>query len=110
MNLSVVIAIIRRDRLEHTERALRELGVTGISVSKVKGYGEYHNFFTADWMVENIRLEIFTRKDKVDAITATIMKTAHTGTPGDGVVVVYPIERFFNIYHRSEATPDHAEL
>lgn len=106
MDLSVIIAIIRRDRLENVEQGLREMGVRGITVSKVKGYGNYHNFFAQDWMVESVRLEIFTRKDKVDAIAAAIMKTAHTGSPGDGVVVAYPIEKFFNIRLRSEATPD----
>ena len=106
MDLRAVIAIIRRDRLERVEQDLREIGVRGINVSKVKGYGEYHNFFTADWMVDSVRLEIFTRKDKVDAITAAIVEAGHTGSPGDGVVVVYPIERFVNIRLRSDVTPD----
>lgn len=73
----------------------------------VKGYGHYHNFFAQDWMVESIRFEIFTRKDRVDAITAAIMKAAYTGSPGDGIIAVYPIEKFLNIRLRSEATPDH---
>ena len=106
MDLSVVVAIIRRHALEKVEQALREIGVRGISVSKVKGYGEYHNFFARNGMVENVRLEIFTAKDKVDAITTTIMENAHTGSPGDGIVVVHPIEKFLNIRLRSEATPD----
>lgn len=106
MELSVVIAIIRRNVLEKVEQGLREMGVRSITVSKVKGYGNYHNFFAQDWMVESVRLEIVTRKDKVDTIAAAIMKTAHTDSPGDGVVVVYPIEKFFNIRLRSEATPD----
>lgn len=106
MELSVIIAIIRRDMLEKVEEGLREIGVKGITVSKVKGYGNHPNFFARDWMVESIRLEIFTRKDKVNTIAAAIMKTAHTGSRGDGVVVVYPIEKFFNIRIQSEATPD----
>ena len=106
MDLRAVIAIIRRDQLERVEKGLREIGIRGINVSKVKGYGEYHNFFAADWMVESVRLEIFTRKDRVDAIMATILDTGHTGSPGDGVVVVYPIERFANIRLRSDVTPD----
>ncbi|HSN40562.1 MAG TPA: P-II family nitrogen regulator [Burkholderiales bacterium] len=107
MDLSVVIAIIRRERLEAVEKAMREIDVKSISVSKVKGYGEYHNFFAGDWMVESVRVEIFTRKDKVDAIASAIMNAAHTGSAGDGVVAVYPVERFFNIRLRSEAVPDH---
>lgn len=106
MDLRAVIAIIRRDRLERVEQGLREIGVRGINVSKVKGYGEYRNFFAADWMVDRVRLEIFTRQDRVDAILATILEAGHTGSPGDGIVVVYPIERFVNIHLRSDATPD----
>lgn len=106
MDLRAVIAVVRRDRLERIEEELQNLGVRGITVSKVKGYGEYQDFFTRDWMVENVRLDIFTRKDKVEAIVAVLMKAAHTGTPGDGIVVVHPIEAFLNIRLQSEATPD----
>lgn len=106
MELSVVTAIVRREKLGAVEAALQELGVRGISVSKVKGYGDYHNFFAVDQMVDNVRIEIFTRTDKSDAITASIMNAAHTGLRGDGVVVVHPIDKFFNIRLRSEAVPD----
>lgn len=106
MDLRAVIAIVRRDRLERVEERLREVGIRGINVSKVKGYGEYHNFFAADGMVDNVRLEIFTREDRVDAIVAAILDAGHTGSRGDGIVVVHPIERFVNIRLRSDATPD----
>jgi nitrogen regulatory protein P-II 1 len=106
MELSAIVAIVRSDRLEEVEVGLQQLGVRGVSVSKVKGYGEYPNFFARDWMVESVRIEIFTTQDKVDAITATIMKTAHTGARGDGIVVVYPIERFYNIRQGAQVTPD----
>lgn len=108
MDLKAIIAIVRRSRLEQIERALREIGVGGITVSKVKGYGEYHDFFTADWMVESVRLEIFTRGDRVDAIVAAILEAGHTGSPGDGIVTVHPLERFVNIRLRSDAVPDSA--
>lgn len=107
MELSVVVAVIRRGRLEQVEQKLQGLGVVGITVSKIKGYGEYHNFFTRDWMVDSIRIEIFTRKDKADTIAAAVMDAAHTGSPGDGIVAICPLEKFFNIRLRAEATPDH---
>ena len=104
MDIRMIVAIIRRDKLEDVERRVQEIGVERINVSKVKGYGEYHNFFTQDWMVEEVRLEIFTRPDEVDAIAAAIMDSAHTGLPGDGVVAVIPIEKFYLVRTRSEAT------
>ncbi len=106
MDIKQIVAIIRRDKLEEVEKKLQGMGVERINVSKVKGYGEYHDFFARDWMIEEVRLEIFTRKGKVETITAAIMDAAHTGVPGDGIVAVVPVEKFFLIRTRSEAIPD----
>lgn len=106
MDIKLIVAMIRRDKLEEVEKTLQDIGVERINVSKVKGYGEYHNFFARSWMVEEVRLEIVTRKDEVETITAAILDAAHTGVPGDGVVAVVPVEKLFLIRTRSEATPD----
>ncbi len=108
MDLRAIIAIIRRDRLEPVEESLRDLGIRGITVSKVKGYGEYHNFFASDWMMDSVRIEIFTREDRVEDIRTAIVEAAHTGSPGDGIVVVYPVAEFLNIRLKSDAIPDAA--
>ena len=106
MDIKLIVAMIRRDRLENVEKSLQDIGVERINVSKVKGYGEYHDFFARNWMVEEVRIEVFTRKDEVESITTAIMEAAHTGLPGDGVVAVIPVEKFFLIRTRSEATPE----
>jgi len=106
MDTKLIVAIIRRDRLEPVEEKLNAMGVERINVSKVKGYGEHRDFFARDWMVEEVRIEIFTRQHKVDTIAAAIMEAAHTGLPGDGVVAVLPIEKLFLIRTQSEATPE----
>lgn len=106
MEIKLIIGIIRRDRLGPVEENLKQVGVERIDVSKVMGYGEYHNYFTHDWMADEIRIEIFTRQHKVDAITGAIMEAASTGVPGDGVVAVVPIEKLFLIRAKAEATPE----
>lgn len=106
MDIKLIVAMIRRDRLEQVEKTLQDIGVERINVSKVKGYGEYHDFFERSWMVEEVRIEIYTRTDEVEAITAAIMNAAHTGLPGDGIVAVMPVEKLFLIRTRSEATPE----
>ncbi len=106
MEVRLLIAIIRSDKLEAVEKNLRDVGVERIDVSKVKGYGEYRNFFTQDWMGEEVRLELHTKKEKVGAIAAAIMDGAHTGSPGDGVISVVPVEQLFVIRTRAEATPE----
>lgn len=105
MDIKLIIAFIRRDKLEEVERKLQEIGVERINVSRVKGYGEYHDFFTRDWMVEEVRMEIFTRQDAADAVVAAILGAAHTGLPGDGIVAVMPTQKLYLIRTRAEATP-----
>ena len=92
--------------MEAVEKTLQAIGVERIDVSKVRGYGEYRNFYARDWMIDEVKLDIFTRTDEVESITTAIMDGAHTGEPGDGIVAVVPIEKFYLIRTRSEATPD----
>jgi nitrogen regulatory protein P-II 1 len=106
MEYRKVTAIIGNQRLEAVERRLEELGVGGISVSRVKGYGDYRNFYTRDWMTSHARVEIFTDAARADGIAEAILDAAHTGQPGDGIVAVLPVERIYRIRTRAEATPD----
>jgi len=105
MDIKLIIAFIRRDKLEEVEGKLQDIGVERINVSRVKGYGEYHDFFTRDWMVEEVRMEIFTRQDEAEVVVAAILGAAHTGLPGDGIVAVMPTEKLYLIRTRAEATP-----
>lgn len=105
MDTRQVVAFIRREKLEDVERRLRELGIKRINVCKVKGYGEYHDFFTRDWMVDEVRIEVFARQEYAEEIVQAILQAAHTGVPGDGVVAVIPVEKFYLIRTRAEATP-----
>ena len=106
MDIKLITAIFPRDRLEAVEKTLQAIGVERIDVSKVRGYGEYRNFYARDWLIDEVKLDIFTRTDEVESITTAIMDGAHTGEPGDGIVAVVPIEKFYLIRTRSEATSD----
>jgi nitrogen regulatory protein P-II 1 len=100
----LVIANFRNDKLAEVEKRLERLGVERINVCKVKGFGEYHNFFAPNWLDAEVRLEVFTKAEEVDAVASAIMDAAHTGVPGDGVVAALPIDRLYLIRTRSEAT------
>lgn len=105
MNLRKVTAIIRSERLEEVEKRLQEAGVKGLSVTKVKGYGEYANFLAHDWMVTHARIEIFTDETAVERISQTIMEAAHGGGKGDGLVAVLPVEKVYRIRTKEEVRP-----
>lgn len=106
MDARLIIANFPSDKLQQVEKKLEQIGVERINVSKVKGFGEYHNYFAPNWLNLEVRIEIFTKKEEVNAITSAIMDVAHTGLPGDGVIAVVPIEKLYLIRTRSEATSE----
>lgn len=106
MDAKLIMGMFPRDRLTAVEKALREVGVERVNISKVRGYGEHPDYFAPDWMVEEVMVECVTRADEVDTVTAAIMTAAHTGEPGDGVVAVLPIEKLYLIRTRAEATTE----
>lgn len=106
MKFRKVTAIIQTTMLETVERALQEAGVKGISVTRVKGFGEYANFYAQDGMVSHARIEIFTSAEKAGRIADAIMDAAHTGVPGDGIVAILPVEHLMRIRSKADAAPE----
>lgn len=106
MEYRKITAIISTLALERVERRLEEIGVKGLSVSKVKGFGDYKNFYSRDWTTEHARIEVFTDRERAEGIASAIMEAAHTGMEGDGIVVVLPVEHVYRIRTKAEATPE----
>lgn len=97
MNFVKIVSIIRPELLGKVEDKLKELNVPGVSVSHVKGYGEYANFFRHDRMVEHIQVEVFIGKGRATEIAEQVMEAAHTGGEGDGIVAIIPVETVYHI-------------
>lgn len=106
MQLKKIVAIIRNQFLAEVEGRLVEMRVRGISVTKVKGYGEYANFFNPHWLGTHSRIEIFTEEARVAEIAAAIMEVANTGQEGDGILAVLPVSKMYRIRTKSEITPE----
>jgi len=98
VEMNVVIAIIRTEVLEQVESCLEKLGLEGISVSRVKGYGEYEDFYRRDHMTSYNRLEIFVSEAKAEDIARCIIGAAHSGLPDDGIVSILPVRKFYRIH------------
>lgn len=101
----LIIANFREHKLNDVEKRVERLGVERLNVCRVRGFGEYHNYFAPNWLSGEVRVEVFTKAEEVDAVAAAIMEAAHTGAAGDGIVAVLPIERLYLIRTRGEATP-----
>ncbi|EEF62247.1 P-II family nitrogen regulator [Pedosphaera parvula] len=106
-------AIIKPFKLEDVKEALSEMGVEGMTVSEVKGFGRQKGHteiyrgseYTVDFLPK-IKLEIVLADAQVNDAVAAIVKAAKTGKIGDGKVFVSPIENAVRI--RTEETGDKA--
>jgi len=105
MELVLVVAIIRGPALERVERALHGMGVRGITVSRVQGYGEHPNFFAPEHKVEQVKVEVLVERVHADTIVQGVLDTIHTGMPGDGLVAILPVEKAYSGRTRAEIVP-----
>ncbi len=97
-------AIIKPFKLDDVREALGEIGVTGMTVSEVKGFGRQKGhtelYRGAEYMVDFLpkaKLEIVVQTDDVERCIAAIMDTAQTGKIGDGKIFVTEVERVIRI-------------
>ena len=97
-------AIIKPFKLEEVKDALGEIGIEGMTVTEVKGFGRQKGHteiyrgseYTVDFLPK-IKLELVTTDDKVDAAIEAIVKAAKTGKIGDGKVFVSTVDEAVRI-------------
>jgi nitrogen regulatory protein P-II 1 len=99
-----VEAIIKPFKLDDVKDQLNKIGIQGITVSEVKGFGRQKGhtelYRGAEYVVDflpKIKLEIIIPEDMVDKTVDTIIKAAHTGKIGDGKIFVLPVEEVIRI-------------
>ncbi len=97
VNYKRITAVISSLVLKKVEAALRDINVSGISVTQVRGYGEYHDYYREDMMCNHAQIEIFCDASETDSIAQCIMETAYTGQSGDGLVAVFPVDTLYRI-------------
>jgi len=97
-------AIIKPFKLEEVKEALSEIGVEGMTVTEVKGFGRQKGqteiYRGSEYVVDflpKVKLEIVLSDDKADDAVRTIVKSARTGKIGDGKIFVLPVEEAIRI-------------
>lgn len=97
-------AIIKPFKLDDIREALADQGITGMTVTEVKGFGRQKGhtelYRGAEYMVDflpKVKIEIIVADDIVEMCIETIMKTAQTGKIGDGKIFVYNVEQVIRI-------------
>ena len=102
--MKLVTAVIKPHKWEDVRSALETLGVTGMTVAEVSGYGRQKGhtevYRGAEYdiaLVPKIRVEIVVDSDDCDDVVATIVRTAQTGRIGDGKVWVTAVESLVRV-------------
>ena len=102
--MKLVMAVIKPFKLDEVREALTPLGVQGLTVTEVKGFGrqkgqteiyrgaEYHVSF-----LPKVKIEVVVPAEMVDAVVEAIATTARTGKIGDGKIFVMDVERALRI-------------
>ena len=105
MNFKYVVAIVPPDAVKSLEAKLMRIGVGGITLTKVKGFGEYKNFFTSDLLSDHTKIEIFTEESKVEPLLEALLEVGRSDIPGSGVVSVIPVDKFLHLRSGTEDLP-----
>ena len=102
--MKLVTAIIKPFKLEDVRGALPEIGVTGMTVTEVKGFGRQKGhtelYRGAEYVVDvlpKVKLEIAVAADQVDAAIEAITKSANSGKIGDGKIFVSGLDEVVRI-------------
>ena len=99
-----ITAIIKPFKLDEVREALAEVGVTGLTVTEVKGFGRQKGhtelYRGAEYVVDflpKVKIEVVVRDEQVDPAIDSIVKAARTGKIGDGKIFVTSVEQVVRI-------------
>jgi nitrogen regulatory protein P-II 2 len=102
--MKLLVAVIKPFKLDDVREALAEVGVQGITVTEVKGFGRQKGhtelYRGAEYVVDflpKIKLEVAVADDQLERVIEAIQQSARTGKIGDGKIFVLPLEQVVRI-------------
>jgi nitrogen regulatory protein PII len=105
-------AIIKPFKLDDVKEALNEIGIQGMTITEVKGYGRQKGhkeiYRGAEYVVDfipKLKIEIVVEASRVDNVVEVIAKAANTGKIGDGKIFILPVETAIRV-RTGERGPD----
>jgi nitrogen regulatory protein P-II 1 len=104
--LKKIEAIVRAEVMSSVKERLRQLGVTGMTITTVSGWSKQRELHL-QWrgmpvsydLIPRAKFEIIAPDSQLDDIIQAIIETARTGQPGDGIILISTIEQAINIYY-----------
>jgi nitrogen regulatory protein PII len=97
-------AIVKPFKLDDVKEALNEIGIQGMTISEVKGYGRQKGhkeiYRGAEYVVDfipKVKIEIIVDSERADQVVEAIQKAANTGKIGDGKIFVFSVEEVIRV-------------
>ncbi|MCV6590820.1 MAG: P-II family nitrogen regulator [Marinobacterium sp.] len=110
--MKLVTAVIKPFKLDDVREALSEIGIQGVTVTEVKGFGRQKGhtelYRGAEYVVDflpKVKIEVAIDDDMIDQVIEAIAGTANTGKIGDGKIFISPLEQVIRI-RTGESGPD----
>ncbi len=102
--MKLITAIIKPFKLEEVRESLDQLGITGMTISEVKGYGRQKGhtelYRGAEYVIDflpKIKIEVAVRDDQTESIVEVISTASSSGKIGDGKIFISPLEKVIRI-------------
>jgi nitrogen regulatory protein P-II 1 len=110
--VKLIVGIVKPFKLEEVKEALKDLGVRGLTISDVQGFGRqrghtevYRGAEYAIDFVPKVRIEVLAEDEEAERVAQQLIETARTGKIGDGKVWILPVDAVYRI-RTGEAGPD----
>ena len=97
MKYCKVVAIMNVTDYSMLHEPIQRLDVPGVTVSMVKGFGDYVNNFDPFGFSDNIKLEIYTTEEQAESIAGSLSTIADGMTEGGGVIAIEPVTQLMNV-------------
>ena len=98
MDIKRITAIFPESLEDSFERCLRKCGVPGMTIDKVRGFGEQANYFSQDLLKSNIRAVIYIGQERADALVDALQDFAQEEHTTSGIIVVENVERLIKLH------------
>ena len=98
MDIKRITAVFPESLEDSFERCLRKCGVPGMTIDKVRGFGEHANYFSDDLLKSNIRAVIYVGEQRAGALVEALQEFALEEHTTSGIVVVETVERLIKLH------------
>lgn len=102
MGIKRITAILPEEMIDCFERSLRKCGVPGMTIDKVRGFGEHANYFASDLMKSNIRVVVYASEERAAAVIDAVQTCALDEHTPSGILAVEAVERLIDLHSGQE--------